>query len=47
LDYPVDQLAKDVANACFAYNEVTDLVKGEVKLNDILNYLNKASTLGI
>ena len=47
LDYPLEKLAKDVANSCFAFNEVEDLARGEVRLNQIMNYINKQSTLGI
>merc|ERR1712060_200870 len=47
IDYPLDQLAKDVANACFDFNGVEDKERGEVHLNQVMNFLNKQSTLGI
>ena len=47
LDYPLDKLARETATACFKYNNITDLAHGEVTLNQVLNFMNKQSTLGI
>lgn len=33
LDYPLEKLAKETATACFKYNRITDLDRGEVRLN--------------
>mgnify|MGYP000642648882 CR=1 FL=1 len=47
LDYPLDKLAKEVATACWKYNGVEDLERGEVFLNQVMNFMNKSSSLGI
>lgn len=47
LDYPLDKLAKEVAVACWKFNEIEDLERGEVHLNQVMNFMNKQSTLGI
>ena len=47
LDYPLDKLAKETTMACYQFNNVEDTVRGEVYLNQVMNYLNKQSSLGI
>ena len=47
LDYPLDKLAKETATACFKFNQITDLERGEVTLKQVLNFMNKQSSLDI
>ena len=47
LDYPLNKLAKETATACFNFSGITDLEKGQVTLNQVLNFMNKQSSLGI
>lgn len=41
LDYPLDKLAKEVCIAAFEFNGITDLARGEIRLNQLMTYLNK------
>ena len=47
LDYPLDTLTQDVAKACFTFNGIEDLDKGEIRFDQVMKYLNKQSSLGI
>lgn len=47
LDYPLDKLAKETATACFKFNQIADLERGEVTLKQVLNFMNKQSSLDI
>ena len=47
LDYPLDKLAKETATAAFQFNKIEDLERGEITLNQVLNYMNKQSSLDI
>ena len=41
LDYPLDQLAKDTATACFQHEGIDDMAQGEIHLNQIMHWMNK------
>ena len=41
LDYPLEKLAREVATACFKFNNIEDLERGEVNLNQVMKFMNK------
>ena len=47
LDYPLEKLAKETCEAAFKFNNIEDLERGEIHFNQVMNYINKQSTLGI
>lgn len=47
LDYDLEKLAREVATACWKFNGIEDLERGEVHLNQVMNFMNKQSTLDI
>ena len=47
LDYDLEKLAREVATACWKFNGIEDLERGEAHLNQVMNFMNKQSTLDI
>mmetsp|Transcript_14272 Transcript_14272/g.19368 ORF Transcript_14272/g.19368 Transcript_14272/m.19368 type:complete len:159 (+) Transcript_14272:453-929(+) len=47
IDYPLEKLAKMTVTSCFQHEGIDDLTNGEVRLNQIMHWLNKQSSLGI
>lgn len=47
LDYRLEDLAEKVARSCFEFNQIEDMDRGEVFFNQVMNFMNKQSSLGI
>lgn len=45
LDYDLETLAKEVATAAFVFNKLDPKSKDEIHLNQIMNFMNKQSSL--